>query len=54
MIITVDVEKMENSLYDVYIETEGSSGLQYRNVTAERIGEVVSSEIKDYNENGYI
>lgn len=43
---TVDVEVQENGLYDVWIAHEGSSGEHYKDVTSDRIGELVADEIE--------
>lgn len=43
---TVDVEIQENGKFDVYIAHEGSSGEHYMDVTADRIGELVTDDIE--------
>ena len=52
MLFSVDVEKQENGLLDVYIESEGSSGLHYKDVTAEKIGVLLAEEIKNIDDEG--
>lgn len=42
---TVDVQMQEDGKLDVYIAHEGSSGSHYRNVDADRIGELMKEEI---------
>ena len=43
---TVDVDVQENGLYDVWIAHEGDSGSHYKDVTSDRIGELVADEIE--------
>lgn len=43
---TIDVEVQENGLYDVWIAHEGDSGSHYKDVTSDRIGELVADEIE--------
>ena len=52
MLFNVDVERQENGLLDVYIESEGSSGLHYKDVTAEKIGVLLAEEIKNIDDEG--
>jgi len=43
---TVDVQLMSNGLFDVYLAHEGSSGEHYKNITADRIGELLAGDIE--------
>lgn len=45
---TVDVQLQDNSLYDVYIAHEGSSGSHYTDVNADRIGQLLADDIEYY------
>lgn len=44
--LRVDVELMPDGRFDVYISNEGDSGCHYSGVTADKIGELVASEIE--------
>lgn len=54
MTITVDIEKEKNGLYDVYIATDFSSGLHYKDVTIENIGVLLSDEVQVLDNEGYL
>ncbi len=43
---SVDVELQENGKFDVWISHEGSSGTHYRDITADKIGDLVADEIE--------
>ncbi len=43
---SVDVQLQKNGKFDVYIAHEGSSGEHYKDVTADRIGELVAGDIE--------
>ncbi len=43
---SVDVELQKNGKFDVWISHEGSSGEHYRDVTADKIGELVAGDIE--------
>lgn len=43
--ITIDVDTNNNGTYNIYMQTENSSGESYINVTADRIGEYVAGLI---------
>jgi hypothetical protein len=48
---TVEVEQQDNGLFDVYIAEEDGSGVHYRDLTIEIIGEYVKDMIEDYAQN---
>lgn len=48
--IVIDAELQENGKFDVHICHEGSSGLHYKDVTADKIGELVAEEIENIAE----
>lgn len=43
---SVDVKVQENGRYDVWITHDGNSGEHYKDVTSDRIGELVADEIE--------
>lgn len=43
---TVDVQLQSDGKFDVYVAHEGSSGEHYENVTADKIGEIVSDDVE--------
>lgn len=44
--LQIDVQMQKNGRYDVYINNEGDSGCHYTDITAKKIGELVTEEIK--------
>ena len=44
--LQVDVKLQDNGLFDVYINNEGNSGYHYKDVTSEKIGELVTEEVE--------
>lgn len=47
----VEVEQQDNGLFDAYIAEEDGSGVHYRDLTIEMIGEYVKDMIEDYVQN---
>lgn len=50
-LFSVDVELQDNKLLDVYLSHEGSSGAHYKNVTSDKIGELLARLIDSVIEN---
>ena len=44
--LTVDVAIQPNGNFDVYLSHEGGSGEHYKNVTADKIGELVAEDVE--------
>lgn len=47
---TAEVVKNENSKFDVWISSDGSSGCKYTNLTPEEVGNILTDGIKTINE----
>ncbi len=45
--ITIDLEKNKNGTLNVWITKGNSSGLNYNEVTPEKIGRIIENEIKE-------
>ena len=49
--INIEMSKNEDGTFNIWTSTECSSGMEYRNVSAERMCELVREEILDVVEN---
>lgn len=44
--LQIDVLVMDNGNFDVYINNEGDSGCHYTDITADKIGKIVTEEVE--------